>query len=129
MASVKESLVNIVDMHAYFETTTHYHFLLDFCPGGELFFHLKKRGKFSEDVSRMIFAQIVLALEYLHENQVLYRDLKPENILIDFDGYVKLTDFGLSKTGFSRISRSFSFCGSPEYFSPEMIGMGIKHAQ
>lgn len=47
--------------------------------------------------------------------------MKPENILIDFDGYLKLTDFGLSKTNFDRHTRSFSFCGSPEYISPEMI--------
>jgi serine/threonine protein kinase len=57
----------------------------------------------------------------LHALNIVYRDLKPENILLDFDGFIKLTDFGLSKTCFTRDSRSFSFCGSPEYISPEMI--------
>ncbi len=69
----------------------------------------------------MIFAEIVLALEYLHNNDVLYRDLKPENILVDAEGHIKLTDFGLSKMDFKRSSRSTSFCGSPEYMSPEML--------
>ena len=50
--------------------------------------------------------------------------MKPENILIDFDGYIKLTDFGLSKTNITKMQRSFSCCGSFEYLSPEMLNRG-----
>ena len=60
----------------------------------------------------------MLALGYLHQNHnVIYRDLKPENIIMDEYGYIKLTDFGLSK----QAKESNTFCGTPEYVSPEML--------
>jgi len=62
---------------------------------------------------------VALALGYLHESKILYRDLKPENILIDEDGYIKLADFGLAKMLGEQVANSF--CGTPEYLSPEMI--------
>jgi serine/threonine protein kinase len=95
--------------------------ILDYCPGGEFFFHLSRNGKLEEDIARFYFCEVLLALEYLHDNGIIYRDLKPENILVDNEGHVVLTDFGLSKTGFDKQSMSYSFCGSPEYMSPEML--------
>lgn len=53
--------------------------------------------KLKEDEIRFYSAEIILALEYIHQLGVIYRDLKPENILIESDGHIKLTDFGLSK--------------------------------
>ena len=72
---------------------------MEFVNGGELFFHLHRlnRRPFTEERARFYAAQIVLALEHMHSEGVVYRDLKPENILIDSDGYLRLTDFGLSK--------------------------------
>ena len=52
--------------------------------------------RLTEKGCRFYIAQVILAIEYLHKNQIIYRDLKPENILIDQNGYIKLTDFGLS---------------------------------
>ena len=70
---------------------------MDYLPNGELFYQLRKEKKFEMMKAKIIAAEILLALECLHSNNVIYRDLKPENVLIDIDGHIKLTDFGLSK--------------------------------
>lgn len=62
-----------------------------------------------------------MAIQELHKYGVVYRDIKPENILLDLDGYVRLSDFGLAKPNMSREETAYSFCGSPEYMSPEML--------
>ena len=77
----------------------------------------KKRIKFQETV--FIAAQVVIALETLHSNGIVYRDLKPENIMIDEDYNIKIIDFGLSKV--INEERTNTVCGSPEYMAPEII--------
>ncbi len=62
-----------------------------------MFFHLKKQKRFKESEVAFYAAEIILALEYLHEHRIIYRDLKPENVLLTREGHVKLSDFGLSK--------------------------------
>jgi serine/threonine protein kinase len=71
--------------------------VLDFCPGGELYFHLKGKKRFTEDETRVLFYQTLQGLKHLHDNGIIFRDLKPENILVDLEGHIKLADFGLSK--------------------------------
>ena len=89
----------IVGLTMAFQTNDKLFFVLDYCAGGELFFHLGKVGRFPEDRARFYAAQITLALEYIHGRGIIYRDLKPENVLLDQYGNARLTDFGLSKEG------------------------------
>jgi serum/glucocorticoid-regulated kinase 2 len=109
----------IVNLHYAFQTPDKLYFILDFVNGGELFSHLRKTKKFPEYRAKFYAAEITLALEWLHLNNIIYRDLKPENILLDSEGHIKITDFGLSKQ--SSKPKTFTFCGTPEYLAPEII--------
>ncbi|CAK62854.1 unnamed protein product (macronuclear) [Paramecium tetraurelia] len=113
----------IISLHAAFQSKSKLYFIFDYCPGGELYYHLRNQKRFSEDQAKWIFVQILDAIQYLHSKNIIYRDLKPENILIDLDGYPKLIDFGLSKIVESQEDLNFSFCGSLEYMAPEMISL------
>ena len=93
----------------------------EFMQGGELYFHLKRNSYFKEKAVKFYMSQILLAIEYLHNNGYIYRDLKPENILIDKDGNIKLTDFGLCKMLLSEQNTTDTLCGTPEYLAPEIF--------
>lgn len=99
---------------------------MDFLNGGELFWHLRKSQKFDEKRACFYAAQLAQAMGTLHSKGIIYRDLKPENVLLGADGYLKITDFGLSKTGLDNMrkggaTKTYSFCGTPEYLAPEII--------
>ena len=76
----------IVKLNYAFQTEDKLYMVLDFINGGELFFHLKKEGKFSMERVQFYAAEIALALAHLHGHDIVYRDLKPENILLDSEG-------------------------------------------
>jgi serum/glucocorticoid-regulated kinase 2 len=75
----------------------------------------------SEDEARYCFIEILLGIQYLHSQNIIYRDIKPENIMIDMNGNLKIADFGLSKTGLRPNELATTYCGSPEYMAPEML--------
>jgi serine/threonine protein kinase len=111
----------IVQLHWTFQTRSHLYFVLEFCEGGELYYHLARRGRFDESVARFYFCEVLLGLEYLHARNIVHRDLKVENILLDNDGHVRLTDFGVSKVVKSKHDKFTSVVGTSEYFAPELI--------
>ncbi len=87
----------IVKLKYAFQSPKKLFLVMEYCPGGELFFYLSRMGRFKERSASFYSANILLALNFLHKQGVIYWDLKPENVLIAADGYAKLTDFGLSK--------------------------------
>jgi len=114
----------LITLKYSFQSDDKLYFVMPYINGGELFFHLQKEGKFSEERVRFYVAEIASGLGYLHEKAVIYRDLKPENILITAEGHIILTDFGLSKEGMYDGMRTDTFCGTPEYLAPEVLEGG-----
>ena len=111
----------IVSLNMAFQTSEKLFLILDYCSGGDLSVQLQREKRFSESRARLYLCEIILALEELHCNDVIFRDLKPDNIVIDEDGHVKLTDFGLSKEGIDEYNLTNSFCGSIGYLAPEVL--------
>lgn len=134
-----------IRQYGSFQDKYHLYFLFDYMPGGDLMDvlvsearietvkagkgalrrgclapHVKILRGLSEDVAKFYAASIILALEYLHDHNIVYRDLKPENVFIDQYGYPKLGDFGFAKVLNAR-RRTFTFCGTPGYVAPENI--------
>lgn len=138
----------LLPIHFAFQTERNLFIGTPFCPGGDLASYLRSKGdlsvqkfntvewheakeqrkkrvygRLSEDQTRHIAAEIILGLEHLHEQGIVYRDLKPENIFIDGTGHIKIGDYGLAKqlTGDANELRSGSVCGTRNYLPPEML--------
>ncbi|XP_025092900.1 ribosomal protein S6 kinase beta-1-like isoform X3 [Pomacea canaliculata] len=111
----------IVELKYAFQTDGKLYLILEYLPGGELFTRLDTEGILMEDAACFYIAEIVLAIEHLHSQGIIYRDLKPENVLLDKAGHVKLTDFGLCKEAIGEGSLTHTFCGTIEYMAPEIL--------
>ncbi|XP_050325851.1 serine/threonine-protein kinase N isoform X6 [Bactrocera neohumeralis] len=110
----------LVNLYACFQTEQHVCFVMEYAAGGDLMMHIHT-DVFSEPRAVFYAACVVLGLQYLHENKIIYRDLKLDNLLLDTDGYVKIADFGLCKEGMGFGDRTGTFCGTPEFLAPEVL--------
>ena len=120
---VKVNCPFIVNIKSAFQDSLKLYIVSEFMQGGDMFFHMHD-GKivvFNDEKTKFYIMELVLALECLHKNNMVYRDLKPENILLDDKGHVKLTDFGLSKILEAEEDKAFTICGTPQYLAPEII--------
>eukprot|EP00282_Hemiselmis_andersenii_P035087 CAMPEP_0169442004 /NCGR_PEP_ID=MMETSP1042-20121227/8599_1 /TAXON_ID=464988 /ORGANISM="Hemiselmis andersenii, Strain CCMP1180" /LENGTH=405 /DNA_ID=CAMNT_0009553153 /DNA_START=54 /DNA_END=1271 /DNA_ORIENTATION=+ len=110
----------IINMYGVSQDETYLYLALEYSIGGELFTHLRRATRFSNDAAMHYSGQVVLIFEYLHSMHIVYRDLKPENLLLDSKGQLKMCDFGFAKTC-EPGTNTWTLCGTPEYLAPEII--------
>mmetsp|Transcript_23283 Transcript_23283/g.38927 ORF Transcript_23283/g.38927 Transcript_23283/m.38927 type:complete len:355 (+) Transcript_23283:326-1390(+) len=108
----------IIRLFKTYQDRDNVYMLLEYVPGGEIFSHLRRTGRFTNDAAKFYAGSITLALQYMHGKDIIYRDLKPENLLLDLRGNLKITDFGFAK---KCSDRTWTLCGTPEYLAPEII--------
>ena len=87
----------IVELKFSFQDQKFLYLGMEYLPGGDLMTLLMARDILPEEDAKFYAAEMVLAIESVHEMNCIHRDLKPDNVLIDKDGHIKLSDFGLSK--------------------------------
>nr|CDS29252.1 serine:threonine protein kinase [Hymenolepis microstoma] len=116
---------NIVKLYEVIESDRHVYLVMEFAANGELFEYLASNGRMREKDARIKFRQIVSAVQYCHQKNIVHRDLKAENLLLDADFNIKLADFGFSNA-FRADKKLDTFCGSPPYAAPELF-LGKKY--
>jgi len=117
----------VVMLYECFNTPEQLLLLLELALGGELYATYNKKNLWGKiECAKYYVAGTVFAFEHLHSKKIIFRDLKPENLLLTEKGKVKLTDMGLAKVA---IGKTFTTCGTPDYFAPELIASkGHTHA-
>uniref|UniRef100_A0AAQ5Z959 non-specific serine/threonine protein kinase n=1 Tax=Amphiprion ocellaris TaxID=80972 RepID=A0AAQ5Z959_AMPOC len=111
---------NIVQLFEVIETEKTLYLIMEYASGGEVFDYLVAHGRMKEKEARAKFRQIVSAVHYCHQKNIVHRDLKAENLLLDADSNIKIADFGFSNE-FTEGSKLDTFCGSPPYAAPELF--------
>ena len=115
----------IVNMICSFQDYDNLYLVMDLLTGGDLRYHICHKKQFNEEQSKFFSSCILLALEYIHINNIIHRDIKPENLVLDDKGYVRVTDFGVAKK--NQRDNSSETSGTPGYMAPEVL-CGLNHS-
>jgi serine/threonine protein kinase len=112
----------IANIKFAFQDETKLYIVSEFLQGGDMFYHMHHSTiNFTESTVKFYIIELILAIEFLHENNVIYRDLKPENILMNSEGHIKISDFGLSKKLENQKDKAYTLCGTLQYLAPEIL--------
>ncbi|KAK4879246.1 hypothetical protein RN001_007392 [Aquatica leii] len=118
---------NLTQFHGIFRNDDEVWFILELCANGSVMDLVRglisSNRRMAEEHISLIIKEVVKALNYLHENNVMHRDIKGSNVLLTSDGDVKLVDFGLSRVLKSPLGKTYSCLGSPDWMAPEVINM------
>ena len=111
---------NVVRFIEMLKTVNNMYLVYEFCEGGTLEDHIRKRRFLPEAESLNIFLQLLNACKAIYRENILHRDLKPSNILLH-NGVFKIADFGFCKKVSSHNELTFTMVGSPIYMAPEIL--------
>ena len=117
----------IINMYYAFQDSDNLYLVMDYLKGGDLRFHLTRHIHFSEEQSRFFICNVLVALEYIHSQDIIHRDIKPENLVLDENGYARITDFGIAKKNSEKNKMKGDTSGTPGYMAPEIM-RGIIHS-
>ena len=106
----------LVNMKYAFQDRETFYLVLDLMEGGDLRYHIGKKRRFSESETKFFLANMIIGLEYLHKNKIIHRDMKPENMVFDSEGYLRITDLGISRV--LREDNHQDTSGTPGYMAP-----------
>lgn len=115
---------NIVRMHGRFQAFHSFFIVMEFCDGITLERLVRLNGPLGQDDFRKAFGQIASAVLYAHKRNVVHRDIKPVNVMLNFDGMLKLMDFGLAKPLRDKqadVELDSQIVGTPRYMAPEQL--------
>eukprot|EP00795_Rhopilema_esculentum_P016957 gene16957-8455_t len=111
---------HVLKLYQVMETSNMMYIVTEYASNGEMFAHIDKTGRLSEEEARRIFCQILSAVDYCHQRHVVHRDIKTENLLLDENMNLKIADFGFGNF-FKDNEHLKSWCGSPPYAAPEIF--------